>query len=78
LLARKQAFHHQRRRRCGTGSFHGGRLDLHLPEVKVDDIEEVEEHLGPAIVLGAPENIAEVEHDQIAETLDLTRYRFEP
>jgi hypothetical protein len=59
-------------------SFHRGRLDLHLPEVEVYYVEEVEEHPGPAIVLGAPENIAEVEHDQITETLDPTRYRFEP
>jgi hypothetical protein len=51
-----------------------------LPEVEVedvDDIEEVEQHPRPAIVPGAPENIAGVERDTIAETLDPTRYRFE-
>jgi hypothetical protein len=49
-----------------------------LPKVEVDDVEEVEEHPGPAIVAGAPENIAGVEHDHITKTLDPTRYRLEP
>jgi hypothetical protein len=42
------------------------------------DVEEVEEHPGPATVPRAPENIAGVEHDSLIETLDPTRYRFEP
>jgi hypothetical protein len=59
-------------------AFHGGKLNLHLPEVEVEDVEEVEEHPGPAIVPRAPENIAGVERSTIAETLDPTRYQFEP
>jgi hypothetical protein len=56
---------------AAQGAFHGGKINLHLPEVKVEDIEdieELEEHPGPAIVLGAPENIVRVERDTIAET----------
>jgi hypothetical protein len=49
-----------------------------MPEVEVDDVEELEEHPGTSIVPRAPENIAGVEHDQINKTLDPTRYRFEP
>jgi hypothetical protein len=59
-------------------AFHGGKLNLHLPEVEVEDVEEVEEHPGPAIVPGAPENITGVERGTKAKTLDPTRYRFEP
>jgi hypothetical protein len=52
-----------------------------LPEVEVEDVEDVEEvgeHPGQATVLGAPKSIAGVEHDPITETLDPTRYQFEP
>jgi hypothetical protein len=37
-------------------SFHGGKAQLHLPEVeeeRVEDVEEVEERLGPRPVPGA-------------------------
>jgi hypothetical protein len=81
LLATEQAHHRRRQRRGGTESFPWGKLNLHLPEVKVEDVEdveEVEEHPGPAIVPGAPENITGVERDTIAKILDPTRYQFEP
>jgi hypothetical protein len=81
LLARKQASHCRRRCRGGTGSFHGGRLNLHLPEVEVEDVEdiqEVEEHPRTSHIPGAPESIAGVELDSITKTLDPTRCRFKP
>jgi hypothetical protein len=54
-------------------AFPRGNFNLHLPEVKVEDVEDVEEvevHPGPSIVPGAPESITGVEHDSITKTLD--------
>jgi hypothetical protein len=47
-----------------------GRLDLHLPEVEVEgveDVEEVEKRLGPDPVPGAPYTIAGDEDDKVTE-----------
>jgi hypothetical protein len=48
-------------------AFHGGKLDLHLPKVKV---EEVEEHPRTSHSPRSAGENARVEHDFKAETLD--------
>jgi hypothetical protein len=72
LWAREQAHHRQRRCRGGTGSFHGGKLDLHLPKVEVEENPRTKHSPRSA------GEVAGVEHDFKAKTLDPLRDQIEP
>jgi hypothetical protein len=60
------------------GAFHGGKLDLHLPKVGVEEAEQVEEHPRASHSPRSAEEVAGVEHDFKTKTLDQLQDPIEP